>query len=137
MVMVDQKLYAHSPMMNDDNLKSGQNIHALGLSYIFNYLDREGYKIFEVNTDPNHHFQFMAKRGDKLILVAVRTAYHPDFGAIDNEQKEQLINESNRLKAIPHFAGLAVTPLKTTCIEIDGCIGGKEYEVNFDGIKAV
>ena len=124
-------------MMTDDTLKSGQNIHALGLSYIHNYLNREGYIIFEVNTDPNHHFQFMAKRGDKLILVAVRTVYHPDVGAIDNEKKERLINESNRLKAIPHFAGLAVTPLKTNCIEIDGCIGGKEYEVNFNGITAV
>ena len=123
--------------MDNEKLESGQNIHALGLGYTYNYLGREGYTIYEVNTDSNHHFQILAKRDNELIIVAVRTAYHPNIGAIDKAIQEQLIKESDRLNAIPHFAGLAVTPLKTNNLEIDGFTRGKEYEVTFNGITIV
>ncbi|MEJ2136195.1 MAG: hypothetical protein P8X86_13260 [Desulfofustis sp.] len=95
--------------MAKKELESNPNIHALGLSYIYRYLSRAGYTIYEVNTDPNHHFQIFAKADNTFILVAVRTAYHPDTGTIDNATQKQLIKESNQLNAIPHFAGLAVT----------------------------
>lgn len=123
--------------MDKEKLESGPNIHALGLSYIHSYLSREGYTIFEVNTDPNHHFQILAKKDNEIILVAVRTAYHPDNATIDKATQIQLIQESDQLNAIPHFAGLAIKLLETNYLEIDGCAGGKEYEVNFDGIRVV
>jgi hypothetical protein len=114
-----------------------QNIHALGVSYIYGYLDREGYTIYEVNTDPLHHFQILAKRDNHLIIVAVRTAYHPDFGAIDKTIQQQLFKESKRLDAIPHVACLAVTPLETNDLEIEGLPEGTDYQVTFNGLKAL
>ena len=123
--------------MNSENLESDQNIHVLGISYIYNYLCREGYAIHEVNTDPDYHFQLLAQRDEGFILVAVRTALHPDFGTIDKTTHEQLIKESNHLNAIPHFAGLAASSLNTNDMQIDGLTGGREYEVTFNGITIV
>ncbi len=123
--------------MDNEKSESGPNIHVLGLSYIYNYLSGQGYTIYEVNTDPNHHFQILAKRANKLILVAVKTAYHPESGTIDKGKKDQLIKESDQLNAIPHFAGLAVTPLDTNNLEIDGFTKRQEYEITFNGITIV
>ena len=123
--------------MDHQKLESGPNIHVLGLSYVYSYLSCEGYTIYEVNTDPNHHAQILAKRANKLILVAVRTAYHPEAGTIDKEKKEQLIKESDQLNAIPHFAGLAVTPLDTKNLGIERFTKSHEYEVTFNGITTV
>ncbi len=123
--------------MEKGNFKAGQNIHALGLSYMYNYLGNDGYIIYEVNTDPNHHFQLLAKKENEFILVAVRTDYHPSFGTIDKAVQEKLIKESDRLNAIPHFAGLAVTPLETGELEIVGVTEGKMYKVAFNGITVV
>lgn len=123
--------------MDTEQLEPGPNIHAIGLSYVYNYLSREGYVIYEVNTDPNHHFQILAKGGNDFIIVAVRTAYHPDMGAIDKATRKQLIKESDQLSAIPHFAGLAVAPLDTNKPEIEGFKGGREYQVTFNGITVV
>lgn len=123
--------------MDKENLKSDKSVHAFGIGYIYTYLSHEGYTIYEVNTNPDHHFQIVAKRDNEFILVAVRTAYYPDTGTIDKVTKKQLIKESNQLNAIPHLAGLAVTPLKTDDLKIDLLTGGKEYEVTFDGITVV
>lgn len=123
--------------MANEELESNPNIHALGLNYIYRYLSRAGYTIYEVNTDPNHHFQISAKADDKFILVAVRTAYHPDTGTIDNATQRQLIKESNQLNAIPHFAGLAVTPVKAHNPDTDRYTGDEDYVVTFNGITVV
>ncbi len=123
--------------MNSKNLKSDQNIHIIGIGYIYSYLTRKGYTINEVNTDQKHHFQLFAKKNNESILVAVRTALHPDFGTIDKTTHERLIKESSQLDAIPHFAGIAVSLLTTNDMQIDGLTGGNEYEVTFNGIKVV
>ena len=123
--------------MNSENIIADQNIDVLGIGYVYSYLGREGYIVFEVNTDPNHHFQLLAKKEDDVILVAVRTAYHPTFGTIDKAIQEKLIEESERFNAIPHFASLAVTPVETVDLAIDGLTGGKEYKVAFNGITIV
>ena len=123
--------------MDNEKSESGPNIHVLGLSYIYSYLSCEGYTIYEVNTDPNHHSQILAERANKLILVAVRTASHPEVGTIDKAKKERLIKESDQLNAIPHFAGIAITPLETNNLGIDVSTKGQEYEVTFNGITTV
>ena len=123
--------------MDMNNQSSEQKINSLGLGYIYSYLDREGYTIYEVNTDPHHHFQILAKLDNDLIIVAVRTAYHPNLGAIDKIVQKRLIKEAEKLDAIPHVARLAVTPLETNDLEIDGSPEGKEYRVTFDGLTAL
>lgn len=120
-----KKLNFESKMRVSDNiLIPDKNPHSLGLSYICSFLDHVGFTILKVNTDPNHHFQLLAKINDKSLLIAVRSAYAPEVGTIDTPTLENLVRESEELNAIPHFAGLTVN-------------FGQEYKVVFNGISAV
>lgn len=119
------------------NLGSNQSVHLLGVSYLSNFLDRVGCTILEMNTDPNHHFQLLTRVNKKSLLIAVRTAHHPGIGAIDQSTLENLIRESAKRDALPHFAGLSVMPITNNEIDKNGSINGQEYQVIFNGISAV
>ena len=123
--------------MDHRHLKSTQNVHALGVRYVSNFLHRVGFTIHEVNTDPDHHFQLLTKRKNRTMLINVRTAYYPDVGTLDKATQEQLINESEQLSAIPHFAGLSITELETNNIEVDRFTEDREYKFTFYGITVV
>lgn len=118
-------------------LGSDKNFHELGLSFLCSYLDRVGFSILEVNTDPNHHFQLLAKINEKSLLIAVRTAYSPEVGTIDASISEKLVKESNDLNALPHFAGLTIAPEEMNDIEVEGVTLDQKYKVVFNGISAV
>jgi len=123
--------------MYQESLDFKQHIHLLGVSYLCKFLDRVGFTIQEVNTDPDHHFQLLAKTNNKAFLIAVRTDYYPDIGTIDSATQEQLIRESERLNSIPHFAGLTATPIDTNDIEVDGLNEGRGYKFTFYGMTVV
>lgn len=123
--------------MDPKNLKSKHDIHALGVGYICDFLDRAGFVILERNTNPDHHFQLFVKACDRSMLIAVRTAIYPDIGTIDMATKELLVYDAKQKKAIPHFAGLAITPLENNDIQFDGVTEGREYKINFPGILVV
>ena len=127
----DKKIAVHA------NLASQRHIHALGVNYIYNFLSNAGFTIHEMNIDPDHHFQILAKANNKTMLIAVRTAYYPHIGVIDQATQEQLIEESEQVHAVPHFAGLALTPLETTDMSVDGSTAGQEYKILFSGISVV
>ncbi len=127
----DKKIVVHA------NWDSEKNLHALGVNYIYNFLNNAGFTIHQVNNDPDHHFQILAKTNNKTMLIAVRTAYYPHIGAIDKATQEQLIKESEQVNAIPYFAGLAVKPLETTDMSVDGSTAGQEYKILFSGISVV
>ena len=122
---------------DNKDFKLEQNIHAFGVSYLCNFLDRSGFTILEVNTNPDHHYQLLAKINGKSLLIAVRTAYNPEMGTIDTSMKEKLLHESEELNAIPHFAGLSVIPLETSDIELENITEGQEFKVLFNGISVV
>ncbi len=114
-----------------------QHIHLLGVSHLSNFLDRVGFTILEVNTDPNHHYQISVKINDKSLLIAVRTAFHPNLGTLDTHTIEKLLRESEVLKAIPHFAGLTVVPADKNNTEVDGSSEDQMFRVIFNGISAI
>lgn len=129
---IEGKMRVHINTLGPD-----KNLHALGVSYICSFLDRIGFTILKVNTDPNHHFQLLTKRNDKSLLIAVRSAYSPDVGTIDTPTMEELVMEAEALNAIPHFAGLTIAPAEKSDSGLEGIISGQEYEVVFNGISAV
>jgi len=134
----NEKLIFNNKMsMGYKKLESKQKIHKLGVNYICNFLGSAGFTISDVNKDLNHHFQLLAKVNDRALLIAVRTACHPDVGTIDKEAREKLINESERLNAVPHFAGLSLTAINVTDIQVDGITKGNEYNVIFNGMTVV
>lgn len=124
-------------IMDHKNLDTNQNIHALGLQYICNFLDRVGFTIHDVNKDPNHHFQLFAQIYDRTMLIAVRTACHPDVGSIDMATQRELLKESKQLNAVPHFAGLSLTETKVTKTQVDDITKGSKYNVIFNGMTVV
>ena len=97
--------------MYQESLDFKQHIHLLGVSYVSNFLDRVGFTILEVNTDQTHHYQLLAKINEKSFLIAIRTAHRPKLGTLDTCTMEKLRRESEKLNAIPHFAGLTVVPV--------------------------
>jgi len=124
-------------MTTRDTLCSAHNIHALGVSYLCNVLDRAGCTILEWNTIVDHHFQIFTRIHDKYLMIAVRTSCHPETGTIDASTLETLVRESEERGALPHFAGISVAPLDTDELEVDGITEGREYHVSFSGISAV
>jgi hypothetical protein len=101
------------------------------------FLKRAGFTIVEVNTDPNHHFQLLAKINEKSFLIAVRSACAPEVGKIDTFTSEKLERESEKLNAIPHFAGLTVAPVENKDTEVGSVTLGQEFRIIFNGISAV
>ena len=123
--------------MYQESLDFKQHIHLLGVSYLSNFLDRAGFTIVEVITDPKHHYQLLAQTQSKSFVIAVRTAYHPNFGTLDTNTLGNLIKESEKLGAIPHFAGLAVVPAEKNVTDIPGSPKDNIFDVIFNGIRAV
>ena len=119
------------------NIDSIQNIHSFGVNYIVNFLDRVGFTIIELKSEPNHHYQLLAKINNKSLMIAVRTAYHPDVGTIDSFTIEKMIEESKELNALPHFTSLSVLPMGTSDMEAGGAIDGQEVKVIFNGLSAI
>ncbi len=123
--------------MDYKKLDSKQDIHALGVKYICNILDRVGFTIHEVNEDPNYQFQLIAQINDRAMLIAVRTACHPDVGTIDMAAQRELIQKARQINAVPHFAGLSLKEIKVTKNQADDRIRGSEYNVIFNGMTVV
>jgi hypothetical protein len=121
----------------DGELTSDENLHTLGVSYVSNFLDRVGFTILKTDTDPNHHSQIVARIFDKSLLIAVRTACHPEIGTIDSSSLERLLGESEQGDLVPYFAGLSVTPAATHKIDMDGSTQCQQYKVIFNGISAI
>lgn len=70
-------------------------------------------------------------------MIAVRTAYHPDVGTIENFTLDKMVKKSEELHAQPYFAGLSVIPMGMSDIEVEGATSGQEVKVIFNGFSAV
>ncbi len=123
--------------MDHRNFDSKINIHALGVHYICYFLDRVGFTIHDVNRDPNHHFQLFAQMNDRALLIAVRTACHPEVGTLCKATQEELVKEAEQLKAVPHFAGLSLTTINVIDSQVDDLARGNEYDVIFNGMTVL
>ena len=113
------------------------NIHARGINYVHDLLDRSGFTIHAVKKELTSPSQLLAKVGDKSLLIAVRTACHPDAGRLDKENQEKLIKESERLNAVPYFAGITLTSMNDGDIEAEDIAGGREHKVFFNGMNVI
>ena len=113
------------------------NMHILGVNHVQDLLDSAGFTIHQVNQDLNSPFQLFAKVSDRSFLIAVRTACHPNVGTIDEKTREKLVEESERLNAIPHFAGLSLTSLNGNDNPVGDLTIEGEYEIIFSGMNVV
>ncbi len=76
---------------------------------------------------------------DRALLIAVRTACHPEVGTLCKAtQAEELFKEAlSRLKAVPHFAGLSLTTKNVIDSQVDDLARGNEYDVIFNGMTVL
>jgi hypothetical protein len=118
-------------------VESKNHIHQLGVKYINDLLDRVGFTIHEMNLDPDHHYQIYAQFKERVLLIAVRTAYHPGVGTMDEAMRDRLVEEAKLLKAVPHFAGLSLTTSSVSDSQLDDAIEEGTYEIFFSGMIAV
>ncbi len=124
-------------IMDHKELEPKQDIHELGVNYVKDLLDRVGFTIHDVNKDPNHHFQLFVQINKRAMLIAVRTACHPDVGTIDEATQKELIKASKKRNAVPHFAGLSLTA-KTGSDNQEGDLTQRgSCEVIFNGMTVV
>ena len=124
-------------IMKGDGVESRQHIHELGVRYVHNLLDRVGFTIHDVNEDPDHYFQLLAQVNGKALLIAVRTACHPDVGVMWESTRKQLIKESGQRNAIPHFAGLSLTTANGGKMQEDELSDGVDCKIIFHGMTVV
>ena len=116
---------------------SKQNIHELGINYIHDLLARVGFTISEVHTDPAHHYQIFAQFKERALLIAIRTAYQPNVGTLDEETRKRLVETAGQLKAVPHFAGLSLTTPAADDSELDDVSEEGRHEIFFSGMIVV
>ena len=116
---------------------SNQHIHELGVTYVHDLLARVGFTIHDVIKDPDHYFQLLAQVNGKALLIAVRTACHPEVGVMWEATREKLLKESGRFNAIPHFAGLSLTSAHGNEMPVDDLVKGGDCTVIFNGITVV
>jgi hypothetical protein len=118
-------------------VESKKNIHELGVKYINDLLERVGFTIHEMNVDPDHHYQIYAQFKERVLLIAVRTAYHPGVGTMDEEMRDRLVKEAKLMKAVPHFAGLSLTTSTVNDSQLGDANEEGTYEIFFSGMIAV
>ena len=137
-MLSNEKLnYKSKKQAGSNPLKSNKKVHALGVSYICNFLNSAGFTITEIHTDPKHHFQMLAEINEKVFLIAVRSACAPEVGKIKASVVEKLERESARLNATPYFAGLTIAPVESEDIEVENITEGQEFRIIFNGLSAV
>ena len=124
-------------IMDLDGLKSRRQIHELGVKYVQNLLDRVGFTIHDVNEDPDHPFQLLTRVNGKALLIAVRTACHPDVGVMWEATRKKLIEESVQCNAIPNFSGLSKTSVNGGKLQADTLADGSDCKVIFKGMTVV
>ena len=123
--------------MSNKDFELTLSIHERGINHVRNFLDSSGFAIHAVNKDLNSPSQLFAKVGDRSLLIAVRTACHPDAGRLDKENREKIIKESDRLNAVPYFAGITVTSINDDDIQAEDIAGWSEHKVIFNGMTVI
>ena len=123
--------------MDNKDFELNMNIHERGINYIQNVLDLSGFTIHAVNKDLSSPSQILAKVGDRILLIAVRTACHPESGRLDKENQQKLIKESERLNAVPYFAGIMLASVQDGDIQAEDIASGSDLRVIFKGMIVI
>ncbi len=127
----------YSNVMDNIDSEWNMNIHERGINYVQDLLERSGFTIHAVDKDLSSPSQILAEVGYRKLLIAVRTACHPDEGKLDKEKRQKLIKESERLNAVPYFAGIILAAVKDGDIQAEDIVRGSDHKVIFNGMIVI
>ena len=115
-----------------------EEIHDFGIEIVFNQLKKEGYEIQSINTEFGINPQIIAKKGNQLSFIAVRTACYPEKGKLEESVHFQMIERADKHGAIPYFAsvGIANANAKTED-EMRVPVKGAGFHVAYEGMQII
>lgn len=87
---------------------SPEEIHAFGIETVRGQLEKEGYEVLSCNSDLNVNPQIIAKKGDTLNLIAVRTACYPNKGELPPDIAGKMIEYAESKNALAYFASVGI-----------------------------
>jgi hypothetical protein len=115
-------------------------IHRLGVHVIREELLQEGWIILEFNVNPKVNPQIIARRNGTLGHVLVRTARHPNRGAVENDDiARSCMEHASRHNARCYFAGLRVSHAESARLHDERAMAvpfkGEGVLVAFSGLE--
>jgi hypothetical protein len=124
--------------MTDAKQMTMEEIHDFGIEIVFNQLKKEGYEIQSVNTVYGMNPQIIAKKGNQLAFIAIRTACYPGKGQLEESVHFQMIEHADKHGAIPYFASVGIANADaTTDEEIAIPLKGAGFHVAYEGMVII
>jgi hypothetical protein len=124
--------------MTDKQLMTIDDIHDFGVEVVFNQLKKEGYEILSVNTKVGINPQIVAKKGNELAFIVVRTACYPGKGQLEEFIRFQMIEHAREQVATPYFASVGIANANAeTDDEMSVPVKGAGFYVAYEGIELI
>ena len=124
--------------MSHGEQMSLEEIHDFGIEMVFNQLKKEGYEIQSVNTEFGVNPQIVARNGNQLAFIAVRTACYPAKGQLEESVHFQMTEYADKYGAIPYFASVGIANADaTTKEEMAIPIKGAGFYVAYEGMEII
>ena len=99
-------------------------IHRLGVHIVREELQQEGWIVLTINVNPKVNPQIIARKNGTLGHVLVRTARHPNRGAVENDHVVRgCAAHAQRHNAHCYFAGLRVSHAESARLHDEKAMG--------------
>ena len=124
--------------MSNPERMTKEEIHDFGIEIVLNQLKNEGYEIEGVNTDIDMNPQIIAKKGNQLAFIYVRTACFPEKGQLEEPVHFKMIEHADKHGAIPYFASVGIANADAkTYEEMAIPIKGAGFHVAYEGMVII
>ncbi len=121
-----------------DNKLTPFEIHEFGVKIVAEYVEKEGYSISSISSDPNIDPQIVAKKDGQLYFILVRTAGYPNKGKLDISIAEKMRAKSLAEGAWPLFASVGIANAKGKAdAEMEKLVRGGGFLVSYEGLEPI
>jgi len=115
-------------------------IHRLGVHIVREELQQEGWIVLTINVNPKVNPQIIARKNGTLGHVLVRTARHPNRGAVENDHVIRwCADHAMQNNAHCYFAGLRVSHAESARLHDEKAMGipfkGEGVLVAYSGLE--
>ena len=123
--------------MTNTNLMTDNEIHSFGVEIVAEYLIKDGYAIESVSKDFRINPQIIARKGNNLVYVVVRTDCYPNKGIIEDlEVVNHVILDAKKYDASCYFASVGIANAQgITDLEMSIPTKGSKYFVSYSGLE--
>lgn len=117
-------------MMTDEEL------HYLGIKVVYKDLVDNGYEVLNVRKELDVNPQILAKKNDRFVFVAVKTARYPEMGVLQPHVASDVLHVAQKRNALCYFASVGIANANgETEEEMSKPVAGGEHYINYDGLR--